>query len=125
MYLNKIKDDGAVLVHISNRFLDLEPVLYEASQVLGVPAIVGMSDDTEIPGTEIKAYASHWVLFTKNETFKNKLREMGWTDARSRKGVKPWTDQYSNIFRVLNNVTGFQRSKEIEAAKKEAEQTDY
>lgn len=125
MYLNKIKDDGAVLVHISNRFLDLEPVLYEASQVLGVPAIVGMSDDTEIPGTEIKAYASHWVLFTKNEDFKNKLREMGWTDARSRKGVKPWTDQYSNIFRVLNNVTGFQRSKEIEAAKKEAEQTDY
>ncbi|MGB4106836.1 MAG: fused MFS/spermidine synthase [Alphaproteobacteria bacterium] len=121
MYLEKIKDDGAILIHISNRFLDLEPVLHEASKAIGVPAIVGMSDETLVPGTEIKAYASHWVLFSRNEKTIKALRDMGWSDARPREGVQLWTDQYSNIFRVLNNVTGFERSKENEAKKKAAE----
>jgi spermidine synthase len=118
MYFQKLKDDGIFLIHISNRFLDLEPVLYEASQALGIPAIVGMSDETEIKGTDIKAYASHWVVFTKNGDVIRQLREEGWSEARPRKGVTVWTDQYSNIFRVLNNVTGFQRSKEIAEKKK-------
>jgi spermidine synthase len=121
MYLDKIKDDGIVLVHISNRFLDLEPVLYEASKEIGVPALVGMTEQEDIEGTEIKAYASHWVLFTKNPDTTEKLTAMGWTPARSRAGVSVWTDQYSNIFRVLNNKTGFQRSMELNEKKKAEE----
>ncbi len=121
MYMEKIKDDGIVLVHISNRYLDLEPVLYEASKALGVSAIVGMSDDSKIPGTDIKTYGSHWVLLTRNENTIKTLRDAGWTDARSRKGVQLWTDQYSNIFRVLNNTTVINRVKEAHAKKKAAE----
>lgn len=121
MYLDKVKDDGLVLIHISNRYLDLEPVLYEASKALNVTAIVGLNDDKMIPGTKIKGHGSHWVLLTRNEGAIKKLRDMGWTDARSRKGVQLWTDQYSNIFRVLNNYTVLNRVKEEHAKKKAAE----
>jgi hypothetical protein len=49
------------------------------------------------------------------------LETKGWSPARSRKGVKLWTDDYSNIFMVLDNKTALQRMKESHEKKKAEE----
>ncbi len=119
IYVEKLKKDGILVMHISNRFLDLEPVLYETAKELGIPALVEINAPMDIKGTKTKSYASHWVVFARDENDIKALRGMGWSDARPRAGVKFWTDQYSNIFLVLNNLAAINRFADI--AKKEAE----
>lgn len=118
MYLDKVKANGMIMIHISSRFLDLEPVLHEASKALGVPILVRMRDEEDVPGTELKMFGSHWIVLSPDENVIKTLREKGWGDTRSRKGVLLWTDQYSNIFRVLNNITAIERGREEAALKK-------
>jgi spermidine synthase len=120
-YFQKLKEDGILVVHISNRFLDLEPILQQASQKMEIPALAKVVDPENIEGTQLKSYGSHWVTFSRNKKFMSSLETKGWSPARSRKGVKLWTDDYSNIFMVLDNKTALQRMKESHEKKKAEE----
>ncbi|MGB4058345.1 MAG: hypothetical protein WBK77_09710, partial [Alphaproteobacteria bacterium] len=85
-FLEKTKEDGILMVHISNRYLDLEPVLYEISQKIGVKALARLSKEVkEYDGTKLLLFPSHWVAFSRNENTLAALRQKGWDDTLSRK----------------------------------------
>jgi len=113
VYLNRqVKPDGVVAVHISNRYLDLEPVVFALADHFGYKAVV-----VESPSDKVKdlVYSATWVLVTKNEKFlacepvREAIKEQeeaaegelaeGKTPLLSRRVL--WTDDYSNLVQVL------------------------
>ena len=99
-YFRHLKSDGILAVHVSNRYLDLAPIVAGIAEHLGKSAI-GVFD----PAEEGKDPASSdWVLVAgKPGIFNDKL-----FDAKSVQGVhsnphiRLWTDNYSNVLQILN-----------------------
>ena len=124
LYLSKIKDDGAVIMNISNNYIDLEPVVAKTAKALGLTAIAKVSNGGEIEGTDIEFYPAHFIILSRNEDLLKKLRTQEWTDGMFRDGVKAWSDQYSNIVSVLGNKIAIKRFKEQIGSKMEAEEAE-
>ena len=127
-YLDKLKTDGALVFHISNRYLDLEPVLTKIAKELDYP-ILGKASlpKTEIvEGKEVNFLPTHVVVITKSKELQNFLQAHRWTAGIEREGIKAWTDQYSNIVSILGKpkVTGRRFKMEQEHFKKQKEKEE-
>jgi hypothetical protein len=103
LYLSRLRSDGIVAVHISNRYLNLEPVLGALARQQGLFVLANF--DNSIPD-ELKKrgrFASHWVLLARGpERLASLKGRPGWRSAMTNERVKPWTDDYSNILQVLS-----------------------
>lgn len=104
LYFDRLADDGIVLLHVSNRHLDLQPLVYQ----LGVDhkAFVMMYEQqgNEIPD-HIRDYwfPSVWMALTKSPVSAQALLDAGmYQEGEQRYKVRMWTDQYSNILSVFN-----------------------
>ena len=95
LYLDKVKPDGIVLLHISNRYLDLDSVLGATIKVL--PGVHGMivSDDTA-DGSYAQS-TSTVALFAKNAEALDPLRTLDGVAELDDGNLRAWTDDYSDI----------------------------
>ncbi len=64
MYLTKMREDGIILFHISNRYLDLQPVLANLVEKRDL-ACLHMSDDDEDEDRHPGKSRSHWVCISR------------------------------------------------------------
>lgn len=98
-YFHHLKPDGVLAVHISNRYLDLSPLMHDLAEDAGKQAVI--IDNDEDP--EYAIDASTWVLITSNQAFLNSDRVQehagDWPARHPRKLV--FTDDFSNLFHVL------------------------
>lgn len=102
LYFDKLKASGLLVVNISNRYIDLEPVLGAIAHRLGLAVI--HQQEPEISPTEkaMGKSASHWVIFAqKPETFGQLLNDSRWETIPDNPETSLWTDDYSNIFTAL------------------------
>jgi hypothetical protein len=95
LYQGKLKKDGALLIHISNRYLNLLPVIAAFTQNLKLPLLFKHSK-SQGPWQ----FASEWVLITKNKHLIDKLVLKDWFKV-IRTPDFLWTDDYSNIIPLL------------------------
>lgn len=99
LFLGKLTEDGVLVVHVSNRHLDLAPVAAAAAKA--VPgthaAIVSGLETGDMP----EDTPSIVVVVTKSD--KAIAPFLKWDDAEfvTEPGVKPWTDDYSDIVSAL------------------------
>jgi hypothetical protein len=95
IYLTHLAKDGVLAVHISNRFLDLCPVVRKLAEHfdLGVSEIIA--------GDGTHEYRSEWVLLTRNTAFLAANPTQLSTAQPKPRGVHLWTDDYSNLLEVL------------------------
>ena len=93
--------DGLLLVHISNRFIDLEPVIAAAAREGGWIA-VGLKYRPSSLLVD-RASASDWVALSRDPRGIAALRakDLDWTALTPRKGFAAWTDDYSTILPLL------------------------
>jgi hypothetical protein len=98
LYFRHLKEDGVLAMHVSNKYLDLKPVVGRAAESAGKGAMVVDTGDEAESGV----YGSTWILVSGDARFFGRpaLKEAGGTLA-AREGVRPWTDDYSNLFRIL------------------------
>lgn len=98
IYLRHIRDDGVIVIHISNKYLNLEPVLARLSEELRVPAYLVDSDEDD----EGNCFGTTYVIFAKRLEILNNplLANIGRFPVVNAK-VQVWTDDYSNIFNIL------------------------
>jgi hypothetical protein len=84
-------------LHISNRYLDLEPVCAMSAQHVSRPAFVVKSHSDGMFD------ASVWVIVTSNEALlgHDALKNAQLLPARARSGFLGWTDQYSSVWPIL------------------------
>lgn len=104
VYGRHLKPDGVIAVHISNRYLDLKPVLLPLAEHFGLA--VAIIDTSLLPSQEdarTGAYQSTWVLLSKNREFMNLPEITAATRQPSAypAGIKMWTDDESDLFRIL------------------------
>ncbi|HEY4361617.1 MAG TPA: fused MFS/spermidine synthase [Bryobacteraceae bacterium] len=102
IYLRHLKPDGVLAVNISNRYLDLEPVVSQAAKEIGWTGVTVTDDGT----LETYYTASTWMILSpKPEFFMHQnFQDPEVAPMASRNGIKPWTDDYSNIAQITNNL---------------------
>jgi hypothetical protein len=105
LYLDKVTEKGIVLLHISNRYLDLDSVL--GATIKKVPDAYGMliSDDTA-DGSYAQS-TSTVALFAKSEEALEPFRQLETVSELDSGGLKPWTDDYSDILGPFLSKRGY------------------
>ncbi|MBV9407128.1 MAG: fused MFS/spermidine synthase [Acidobacteriaceae bacterium] len=99
LYWRHLKPDGVLAVHISNRYLNLAPVVMLAAKESGKPAWEVDNEDDDAH----EIYSAGYVLissrpnFFTHPTFEGELIEID-----PPRTLRPWTDDYSNLWQVLN-----------------------
>ncbi|XSG74359.1 spermidine synthase [Herpetosiphon llansteffanensis] len=101
LYLSKLKPEGIIAFHISNRYLNLEPVLHDLAEKLGLLALVheyNTAEDVLEQGNN----STKWVIFTKNQAFYQQfIDQYQWRSLQNRPNDRLWTDDYSSIITTL------------------------
>lgn len=95
LYMAKLTDNGVALLHISNRYLDLEAVLEATTPV--VPGLHGIIVSDDVSDGGYAATTSTVALFAKSEAALEPFRAMdGLIELRPPR-LRPWTDDASDI----------------------------
>lgn len=102
LYFDKLTDDGVLVLHISNQFLDLRPVVSRIAKTLGLVGMVGLGPG----GTEADGpygdLASLWIALARKPAVLDRLG-LGehWWPLPAADGTPPWTDDHSNILEII------------------------
>jgi hypothetical protein len=97
LYLRHLRPDGIIAVNITNRQLDLAPVLAGVAEHAGLSTVRIFSDDDSAH----LLYHADWMLLTRNPRFLAQTPSRLPPDAPRAKRAVLWTDSYSNLFDLL------------------------
>jgi hypothetical protein len=99
IYRKHLIPGGLLLFHISNRSLNLEPVVRGIAQNLNWNAAQILGEDSPATAED----GSSWVILTENLELLQKIAQsaphVGWTDPK-RKPIL-WTDDFASLWHVL------------------------
>jgi spermidine synthase len=100
LYQKHLAPGGIIAFHVSNKFLDLAPVVTQQAEHAGLhAAYVIVPEDDDAKG----AYSSDWVLVTANATFlsRQEVNDAAEDSIATRPGLRLWTDDYNSVLPVL------------------------
>lgn len=102
LYRRALDDRGLLLVHISNRRLELEPVVGALAVDAGLYAMLMDYDVAESKQASDYDYGSTWVVLAKRAGDLSPLSgDWRWRTVRAAPRQKLWTDDYSNLLSVI------------------------
>jgi SAM-dependent methyltransferase len=98
MYVRKLTPSGILAFHISNRYLDLEPVLVGIAREIGLVSYIqedGPDDEEKLQGKT----QSKWMVFARKKADLKGLmgRINPWDETQVESVPKTWTDDFSNV----------------------------
>jgi hypothetical protein len=103
LYQKHLRPDGILAAHISNRYLDLAPVVRSSAKGIGLDAVQIWNlapNSADLP--EKFRMHSHWILITDNRDFLNQPEvKNALTPWGKNEKLIPWTDHFSSLFQVL------------------------
>ena len=102
LYLEKLTERGLLILHTSNQYLDLRPVLGSLAADAGLVCL--MQDDLVISERQREAgkEPSRWALIARRLTDLGELSlDPRWERVHGSSTVDVWTDSYSSILSVL------------------------
>jgi SAM-dependent methyltransferase len=107
VYDRVVSPQGALLVHISNRYIELEPVVAANARSLGLSAMI--RDDN--PQDRTLFSASSWVLLTRDQgtmiAAQTSSADASW-DLLDPPAPRPWRDDFASILPYIrwDNLLG-------------------
>jgi hypothetical protein len=98
LYFRHLKSDGVLAVHISNQFLDLQPVVEGAAARLGKEAVI-INQAVESSGV----YSARWILLGSPGGFlgRSEIEAAGQVLPTKGERMRVWTDDYSSLWPIL------------------------
>jgi hypothetical protein len=96
IYLRELNPDGVIAIHVTNRYLDLQPVIRDIADHFGLES----ARVHQAAGPLVKP--GDWIILARNNSvlgraeIASKLRPLD-----SHRKVRMWTDDYSNLFQIL------------------------
>ena len=100
LYRGRLRRDGVLAFHVSNRFLDLEPVLGEVARSEGLACV--SQNDLKRPRMPRGKRPSHWVAMAGS---RGDLGALGadprWRPCRRTPGREAWSDDFSSPVSAL------------------------
>jgi hypothetical protein len=101
LYLTKLADDGVLAFHISNRYLELAPVLANLAADAGLLAFgrddLSVSEEEAADGKS----PSRWVILVRDRNHLGSAARKMWFPLRPDPSFPLFTDSYSNLLRVF------------------------
>ncbi|HEY6929799.1 MAG TPA: ferrichrome ABC transporter permease [Thermoanaerobaculia bacterium] len=97
LYFSRLaRPDGILAIHISNRQLDLAPVVRALVDSLGRKAA-----SVDIEGEGTTTWGSTWILVSSESVLETPEIARASKDLSGARVIRPWTDDYSNLFQVI------------------------
>lgn len=100
MYLQHIREDGIIAVHITNRYLNFKPLIWKIAEELDLEKVLISSW-----GDDWITYYTDWYLLAKD---KGVLQKYVFTsnaapqpDPEKLESTTVWSDDYSNLYQLL------------------------
>jgi predicted O-methyltransferase YrrM len=96
-YLRLLKPDGVVVLHLSNRNLDITAPAQSAARALGAPFLHKIyGEDPEAP--DMAEASTEAMVLSPTRKGLDELRDKPlWDPPAPDAGVRPWTDDYVNL----------------------------
>jgi hypothetical protein len=98
VYRRHLASGGLLLLHISNRVLNLEPVARGMAEHMGWKPVLLIAGDDQETGES----ASSWVLLTPNTEFLERTGLGSMLSPWTRRAPILWTDDFVSLWHVLN-----------------------
>jgi hypothetical protein len=103
IYLSKLSERGLLVFHLSNRYLDLEPVVARLVQAAGLTGLIRVNTQVTKQESQCGADGSIWAATAVRDWDLAPLRGGNqWRPVRTREDVALWTDNFSNVFKVFH-----------------------
>lgn len=101
IYGKHLAPDGVLAIHISNRYLDLEPVVENVAKEFGYQRLSISDGEGE---KDWWIYSSTWVLLSKNQDLMTLIASRTETakSEPSTKTVPLWTDDYASLLPIMS-----------------------
>ena len=102
LYTDKLKEDGILVFHISNRYLNLEPILARLAEDAGL--VCHSRHDFELSEQEKRdgKLPSQYLVMTRHAGDLGKLAQNpNWSPVSPPAGTPLWTDDYSDVLSAL------------------------
>lgn len=100
LYFSKLKDDGMLAFHITNRHLALKKVLADHLETLQLSGLLQeFKPENEVP----LVVATDWVVISKQPQRLERLRQSRighWQKLPLSFGLQPWTDDFTHIIGI-------------------------
>jgi hypothetical protein len=103
-YARLLSPRGVLMIHISNRFLDLKPVLAAAAREEGLTARLRHYKPTPQDAKDHAHGASVWVALARDPAQLTRIaagRPGDWQAIPPRPGFRAWTDDHGSILPLL------------------------
>ena len=101
LYFSRLKSNGLLVFHISNRYLKLKKVLSDHAEKLGLTALIQeFRPKQKIP----LVYRSDWAILARNEAVLKPLltanSQSNWQKPPHYPNARSWTDDFTSIMSV-------------------------
>jgi hypothetical protein len=114
VYRSKLSEEGVLVFHLSNRYLDLEPVLGRLIQSAGVSGLIRVNTARTRELLESDGDPSVWAALAPRASSLGGLGNNDqWRLLKTREGVGLWTDDFSNIFSVFRWPGGAEKESPL------------
>ena len=98
MYMTKLKPNGVLMFHVSNRYLDVEKLVVAALSDEDIPAFSRFDDDDSPVGKS----RSHYVIAVRQPEDLKPIPSLDqWTLIDRSPDFRAWTDDFSNMLSIL------------------------
>jgi hypothetical protein len=97
VYARHTKPGGVIAFHVTNRFLDLAPVVRRIADEHGLHTAL-ISDDAE----DSDLSSTDWVLVTRDKALLERPEIAKFaSEIETIRGLRVWTDDFNNLFTIL------------------------
>lgn len=102
LYFTKLRDRGILAINISNRFIDLSPVLGAIARQLNLVTLQRVEREISDLEKSRGKSPSNWVLLARDRSdFGELVGDANWEAIALKKDAPVWTDNFSNLLSVL------------------------
>jgi hypothetical protein len=98
LYFRHLRPDGVLAIHVSNQYLNLNPVVAGAAAALHKEAVLINNSDNHAQGV----YAASWIVLGNPSGFYGRQKmEASGAILPSAGGLRLRTDNYSSLFGII------------------------
>lgn len=104
LYLRKLKPNGVILMHVSNRYLDLPPIVAAVAQAAEPPLLVRRNDDLGLTDREVEdgKSPSIWLVLARDDRdFGPLVKPIRGYTLMERSSSPRWTDDRANLLQAV------------------------
>ncbi len=101
-YRAKLKEDGLLIFHISNRYLDLEPLMRGLAEELKLNCLIKKDLTIALTEENLGKQPSIYAVMGRSQSAVARLGQLdGWLPPSTNKQSLVWSDHFSNLIRLV------------------------